>query len=187
MSDSCTVTPPPAFDKSTQENDLHLGGSLVFSDWLQNRKGIFFVSVYYCEFWQSVSFLGYYNFTAFFCILDDSFFIVLWEEVSFYSPSNFVGLIERTYFSRGKLGMLQYCLSVQPDMHSCQNSFWGSYLNWFGDTLSILWMTLLVLIVHLAALFLFITIEAPKKIMDLVHKALCEFVVLLALESLGPY
>jgi len=29
-------------------------------------------------------------------------------------------------------------------------------------------MTLLVLIVHLTALFLFVTIEAPEKIMDLV-------------------
>lgn len=114
---------------------------------------------------------------------------VLWEEVSFYSPSNFVGLIEITYFSGGELGILQCPLSVQPDVHSCQNSFWGSYLNWFGDTLSILWMTLLVLIVCLPALFLFVTIEAPKMIVDLVHKAkaLCEFVVLLELEGLGPY
>lgn len=50
-------------------------------------------------------------------------------------------------------------------------------------------MTLLVLIVCLPALFLFVTIEAPKMIADLVHKAkaLCEFVVLLELEGLGPY
>lgn len=48
-------------------------------------------------------------------------------------------------------------------------------------------MTLLVLIICLPALFLFVTIEAPKMIVDLVHKALCEFVVLLELEGLGPY
>ena len=48
-------------------------------------------------------------------------------------------------------------------------------------------MTLLVLIVHLTALSLLVTIEAPKMIMDSVHKALCEFVVLLELGSLGPY
>lgn len=130
---------------------------------------------------------GLLLFYSLFCILDYSSFIVLQEEVSFYLPSNFVGLIEITYFSRGELGILQCPLSVQPDVHSCQNSFWGSYLNWFGDTLSILWMTLLVLIVCLPALFLFVTIEAPKMIVDLVHKALCEFVVLLELEGLGPY
>lgn len=42
----------------------------------------------------------------------------------------------------------------------------------------------LVLIAHLTALFLFVAIEAPKEIMDLAHKALCEFVVLLELKVL---
>lgn len=48
-------------------------------------------------------------------------------------------------------------------------------------------LTLPALGVHLTALFLFVTMVASKKIMDLVHKALYELVVLLVLERLGPY
>lgn len=54
--------------------------------------------------------LGYYHFTAVFYILDYQLFVI-WEKASFYIPSNFVGLIKITYFSRGKLGILQFPLS----------------------------------------------------------------------------
>lgn len=48
-------------------------------------------------------------------------------------------------------------------------------------------MTLQAFSVPLTALFLFVTIVELKKIMDLVHKALYELVVLLELGRLGPY
>lgn len=104
MSDSCTVTPPPAVDKSTQENDLLVGGRLVFSVGLQNCEGIDFVYLWVLTVYVLPGLLQ-----LFFSILD-SFFTALWEEVSLCSPSNFVGVIEITYFSQGKLGILQYCL-----------------------------------------------------------------------------
>lgn len=44
----------------------------------------------------------------------------------------------------------------------------------------------LPLLIHVTALFLVDTTEAPK-ITDVVPKAPCEFVVLLKVESLGPY
>lgn len=44
------MTPSPAVDKNTHENDLLLGGSLIFSDQLQNHEGIFFVSAYIMSF-----------------------------------------------------------------------------------------------------------------------------------------
>lgn len=60
-------------------------------------------------------------------------------------------------------------------------------LSSFGDRLSILQTTLLSLIIHLSALFLFVIItEVPKKVTDLVHNVLCEFVEFFKVQHLGP-
>ncbi|KAJ7395167.1 Derlin-1 [Pitangus sulphuratus] len=89
-----------------------------------------------------------------------------------------------------RLGVsLGFCstLSVQTDVQICQNSFRGFYLNWFGDG-------------HIghpvndssgphrsSDCTCPVCYHSGIKITDSVQKALCEFVVLLELESLGPY
>lgn len=70
MSDSCTMTPSPAVDKSTHKNDLLLDRSLVFSDQMQNHEGIFFVSVYTMSFDRWCPSWAITIFTAAFYILD---------------------------------------------------------------------------------------------------------------------
>jgi len=81
-----------------------------------------------------VSFLGCYHFTAF-CILDDSSIVVLWEEVSFYSPSNFVGLIGIAFPGV----TLVFCNTLSLSRQMCGVSrIPFQALGWFGDTQSIL-------------------------------------------------
>lgn len=121
LSDSCTVTPSPAVDKSTQENDLLLGGSLVFSYQLQNHKGIFFVSVYT---------LSFDRLCPSWTILRLFFVYLIINPLSSgrKHPQTLWHWYRSLTFPEVSLEF-----SVQTGVHSCQNSFWGSYLNWFGD------------------------------------------------------
>lgn len=178
-------TPSPAVDKSTHKYDLLLGGSLVSSDQLQNHKVIFFVSIYtmsfdrWCPSWAIT-------------ILQLVFIYLIINPLSSgrKHPSTYPQTLWDCYRSLTFPEVsLEFCttLSLWTDMHSCQNSFWGSYWNWFGDGHIEHPLTLPALSVHLTALFLFVTTAASKKIMDLLHKALYELVVLLELERLGPY
>lgn len=50
----------------------------------------------------------------------------------------------------------------------------------------ILQMTLLSLMTHLSALVMFVIVEVPKKVTDLVLNMLCEFVEFFKVQHLGP-